>query len=77
LPSSAQFLQTPSPWPGLGLAPQNGLMPMSMGYGPMNAYPVLFYPTGPMPTMQNVQTGSRRGRGMGGNSNGWREPLIS
>ena len=74
LPSSAQYLQSPSPWPGLPL--QNGLMPMSMGYSPMNAYPVLFYPTGPMPTMQNVQTGSGGGR-VSGNNNGWREPLIS
>jgi hypothetical protein len=70
---SPQYLQTPSPWPGLPL--QNGLMPMSMGYSPMNAYPVLFYPAGPMPAMQNVQTGS--GGGRSGNSNAWRGPLIS
>ena len=74
LPS--QFLQTPSAWPGL--PSQNGLMPMpmAMGYSPMNGYPVMFYPTGPMPTMQNVQMGSGGGRG-GGNGNGWREPLVS
>jgi hypothetical protein len=73
----AQFLQTPSAWPGL--PSQNGLMPMSMsmGYSPMNGYPVMFYPTGPMPTMQNVQMGSGGGGGGGGNSNGWREPLVS
>ena len=73
----AQFLQTPSAWPGL--PSQNGLMPMPMpmpmGYSPMNAYPVMFYSTGPMPTMQSVQMGS--GGGRGGNSNGWREPLVS
>ena len=73
LPSSSQYLQTPRSWPGLPL--QNGLMPMSMGYSPMNAYPVLFYPAGPMPVMQNVQTGS--GGGGSGNSNAWRGPLIS
>ena len=74
LPS--QFLQTPSAWPGL--PSQNGLMPMpmAMGYSPMNGYPVMFYPTGPMPTMQNVQMGSGGGRG-DGNGNGWREPLVS
>ena len=73
----AQYLQTPSAWPGL--PSQNGLMPMpmAMGYSSMNAYPVMFYPTGPMPTMQNVQMGSRGGGGGGGSSNGWREPLVS
>ena len=73
----AQYLQTPSAWPGL--PSQNGLMPMPMvmGYSPMNAYPVMFYPTGPMPTMQNVQMGSGGGGGGGGNSKGWREPLVS
>ena len=77
LSSSAQYLQTPSAWPRL--PSQNGLMPMpmAMGYGPMNAYPVMFYPTGPMPTMQNMQMGSGVGGGGAGNSNGWREPLIS
>ena len=71
----AQFLQTPSVWPGL--PSQNGLMPMpmAMGYSPMNAYPVMFYPTGPMPTLQSVQMGSG-GAGGGGNGNAWRE-LVS
>jgi len=77
LPSSSQYLQTPSPWPAL--PSQNGLipmpMPMPMGYSPMNVYPVLLYPTGLMPTMQGVQLGS--GGGGGGNNNGWREPVIS
>jgi hypothetical protein len=75
--SSSQYLQTPSAWPGL--PSQNGLMsmPMAMGYSPMNAYPVIFYPTGPMPTMQNMQMGSGGSGGRGGNSNGWREPLMS
>ena len=71
LPAQYQYLQTPSAWPGL--PSQNGLMPMPI----MNAYPVMFYPTGPMPTMQNVRMGSGEGGGRGGNSNGWREPLVS
>jgi hypothetical protein len=73
----AQFLQMPSAWPGL--TSQNGLMPMpmAMGYGPINAYPVMFYPTGPMPTMQDMQMGSGSGGGKSGNGNGWREPLVS
>ena len=71
LPS--QYLQTPSPW----LPLQNGLMPMPMpmGYTPMNGYPVLLYPTGPMPTVQGVN--GEGGGGIGRNGNGWREPLIS
>ena len=73
----AQFLQTPSGWPGL--PSQNGLMPMpmAMGYNPMTAYPVMFYPTGPMSAMQNVQMGSGGGGGGGRNGNGWSEPLVS
>ena len=61
-----QYLQTP--WSGL--PSQNGLMPMPMAMG----YPVMFYPTGPMQTMQ---MGSGGGGGRGGNSNGWPEPLVS
>jgi hypothetical protein len=61
LPSSLQYLQTPSPWH----ASQNGLVPMpmpmaipmQMGYNSMNAYPVMLNPAGPMPTMQGMQLG--------------------
>ena len=74
LPSSSQYLQAPSSWPVLpsqnGLMPMPMPMPMPMGY-PVNAYPMLMYPTGP--PMQRMQLGS----GGGGNSNGWHEPVIS